>query len=346
MQDGKPTASAAEWILFREKLLLRAMNEVSNEQRFADMEHGKDICLLQVTEPVLQQGKRCERNIFSVPFCLTCETGDVYFEIDMVTYCKEDDTVKALITGASSGLGRDMARVLAEKGWDLVLTARRLDRLEMLAAELSGVRVRVIGADLSKPEECLRLYRETAGEEIDLLINNAGFGNFGRFDETDLERDLDVISTNITAVHILTKLFVRDFVKRDGGRILNVASSAGFMAGPMLSGYYASKNYVVRLTEAIHEELRRQKSRVTVSLLCPGPVHTEFNQVAGVRFALRGLSSGYVARYAVERALRGKLIIQPGVLMRLARFGSRFLPEKAMLRISYHIQKSKDGAKS
>ena len=143
-------------------------------------------------------------------------------------------------------------------------------------------------------------------------------------------------------MHILTKLFLRDFVKRDSGRILNVASSAGFMAGPMLSGYYASKNYVVRLTEAIYEELRRKKSRVTVSLLCPGPVNTEFNRVAGVRFALRGLSSEYVARCAVRGTLRGKLVIQPGIMMKLARFGGRFLPEKAMLRISYHIQKSKE----
>lgn len=252
--------------------------------------------------------------------------------------------MKALITGASSGLGRDMARILAEKGWDLILTARRLDRLEALAAELSGVHVRVISADLAQSEECLRLYRETAGEGIDLLINNAGFGNFGRFDQTGLERDLDLISTNITAVHMLTKLFLCDFLKRDSGRILNVASSAGFMAGPMLSGYYASKNYVVRLTEAIYEELRRQKSRVRVSLLCPGPVNTEFNRVAGVRFALRGQSSEYVARCAVEGVLRGKLIIQPGILVKLARFGCRLLPEKAMLRISYHIQKSKGGA--
>ncbi|MGI6270007.1 MAG: SDR family NAD(P)-dependent oxidoreductase [Candidatus Howiella sp.] len=250
--------------------------------------------------------------------------------------------MKALITGASSGIGRDMARVLAGEGWELILIARRLDRLEALAAELPGASVRVIAADLSKQEECLRLYHETAGEGIDLLINNAGFGHFGRFDETGLERDLELISTNITAVHILTKLFLRDFVKRDSGRILNVASSAGFMAGPMLSGYYASKNYVVRLTEAIYEELRRKKSRVTVSLLCPGPVNTEFNRVAGVRFALRGLSSEYVARCAVRGTLRGKLVIQPGIMMKLARFGGRFLPEKAMLRISYHIQKSKE----
>lgn len=248
--------------------------------------------------------------------------------------------MKALITGASSGIGREMAFVLNDLGYDLILTARRKDRLLALQRQLSG-NVRVIEADLSKKEDCFRLYEQTKDDGVDFLINNAGFGNFGAFAYTDLDKDLELIHTNIVAVHILTKLFLKDFTAKNRGRILNVASSAGFMAGPMLSGYYASKNYVFRLSEAIYEELRRADSRVKISVLCPGPVKTEFNEVAGVRFSLNGMDSRFVARYAIEQALRGKLLIIPGVVMKLAKFGCRLIPEKSMLRISYHVQKRK-----
>lgn len=249
--------------------------------------------------------------------------------------------MKALITGASSGIGRDMARYLAGKGYDLILVARRGERLAQLAEELS-VQVRCITADLSNEAECRRVFDETRDEGVDLLINNAGFGDFGAFAQTDLDRDLEMIATNIAAVHILTKLFLRDFVKRDSGRILNVASSAGFMAGPMLSTYYATKNYVVRLSEAIYEELRRRKSKVTISVFCPGPVRTEFDEVAGVRFSLTGLTSEYAARYAVDGAMKGKLLIVPAK-MRLVKFASRFVSEKFMLKMAYRIQKRKQG---
>lgn len=246
----------------------------------------------------------------------------------------------ALITGASSGIGRDIARELCGRGYDLIIAARRLDRLEELAGELD-CSVRCIKVDLSQKQECLRLYDEVKDENIDLLINNAGFGDFGEFVDTDLERDIEMINTNITAVHILTKLFLRDFVKKNSGRILNVASSAGFMAGPKLSTYYATKNYVVRLTEAICEELRRNKSRVTVSAFCPGPVATEFDQVAKVKFSLGGqLSSQYAAKFAVKHFLRGKLLIVPNG-MKAAKLATRFVSEKLMLKISYHIQNRK-----
>lgn len=248
--------------------------------------------------------------------------------------------MKALITGASSGIGRDMAVILSKMGYDLIIVARRLERLERLKAELAG-NVRCISADLSDRAECMRVYEETKNEQIDFLINNAGFGNFGRFTDTSLEKDLELIDTNICAVHILTKLFLKDFVKRDSGRILNVASSAGFMPGPMLSGYYASKNYVVRLSEAVYEELRRMGSKVKISLLCPGPVRTEFDKVAGVKFSISGLDSEFVAKYAIEKALAGRLIIIPGITLKLAKFGSRFISEKALLKISYHIQSGK-----
>ena len=176
--------------------------------------------------------------------------------------------MKALITGASSGIGKEMAIELANRGWDLILVARRMDRLEILKDELGKVDVKCMYCDVSKEEECLRLYEETKSENVDMLINNAGFGAFGYFDEVELERDLSLVDTNVRGVHILTKLFLQDFVKRDSGYILNTGSIAGFMIGPLLSSYYASKHYVVTLTEAIAEELRRKKSKVGISVLC------------------------------------------------------------------------------
>lgn len=249
--------------------------------------------------------------------------------------------MKALITGASSGIGRDMARVLSKRGYDLILVARRVDRLEELKEEL-GTGVEVIGLDLARTENCFALFEQVREQEVDLLINNAGFGVFGAFDKTDLHRELEMIDLNIRAVHILTKLFVRKFKQADRGAILNVSSSAAFLPGPLLSSYYASKAYVLRLSEAIYEELRRDASGVSISVLCPGPVQTEFDAVADVRFSVRGLNSYYVAQYAIDQALKGKLLIIPGGMMKTARVLEKFVPEKMLLRISYHMQHRKN----
>ncbi len=235
-------------------------------------------------------------------------------------------------------MGRDMARCLAFKGYDLILVARREDRLRALQKEIKNVNVRIITLDLSIEENCLRLYELTKDEHIDFLINNAGFGVYGRFTETSLDRELTLIKTNVIAVHMLTKLFVKDMKERGSGNILNVGSIAGFLPGPLLSSYYASKNYVVRLSEAVHEELRREGSKVKVSVLCPGPVKTEFNQVAGVNFIVEGLKSSYVARYAIDKALKGKMVIIPGKSIKLLKLGARLLGEKRFTRISYTLQ--------
>lgn len=250
--------------------------------------------------------------------------------------------MKALITGASSGIGRDMARYLAAKGYDLILVARREDRLLELQKELGSASVRSITLDVGRAEECYRLYELTREEQVDMLVNNAGFGLAGEFTDTDLNAELNMIDVNVRAVHILTKLFLRDFVARDSGIILNVASSAGFMPGPLLSTYYASKNYVLRLTEAIYEELRHKGSHVSVSVLCPGPVNTEFNRVAKVKFAVNGISSEKCARLAVDGALRHKLIIVPGMMMKAGLFFRKFLSEKMLLRLAYHFQRRKN----
>jgi len=249
--------------------------------------------------------------------------------------------LKALITGASSGIGRDMARELAKRGCDLILVARRLNRLEEIKNEITGVSVETIECDVSTEENCTKLYNSVKDKGVDMLVNNAGFGLAGEFLSTDLNKELNMIKTNVVAVHMLTKLFLKDFAEKDRGIILNVASSAAYMAGPYLSTYYATKNYVRRLTEAVYRELKEKNSNVSVSVLCPGPVNTEFNDVANVKFALKGLSSEYVARYAIEKALKGKLYIIPGLQMKLGVFLLRFIPNKLMLKISAHIQKKK-----
>lgn len=249
--------------------------------------------------------------------------------------------MKALITGASSGIGRDMAINLASRGIDLVLVARRKERLEELKKQLS-VDVEIIDLDISSKEACYELYDKVKDKNIDILINNAGFGVFGKFDETDLEKEINMINLNIISLHILTKLFLKDFKAKNSGYILNVGSSAAFCAGPLLSSYYATKNYVLRLTEAIYEELRREKSNVYVGVLCPGPVDTEFNKVANVKFSINGLTSKYVADYAIKNMFKGKLIILPGILMKITRVLCKISPEKLMLKICYKIQKNKE----
>lgn len=249
--------------------------------------------------------------------------------------------MKALITGASSGIGRDMAINLASRGIDLILVARRKERLEELKKQLS-VNVEIIDLDISSKEACYELYDKVKDKNIDILINNAGFGVFGKFDETDLEKEINMINLNIISLHILTKLFLKDFKAKNSGYILNVGSSAAFCAGPLLSSYYATKNYVLRLTEAIYEELRREKSNVYVGVLCPGPVDTEFNKVANVKFSISGLTSKYVADYAIKNMFKGKLIILPGILMKITRILCKFSPEKLMLKICYKIQKNKE----
>ena len=180
-----------------------------------------------------------------------------------------------------------------------------------------------------------------AYEDLELVINNAGFGLCGRFAELDLERELDMIKINVVAVHVLTKLFVRAFREKGSGRILNVASSAGFMPGPMMATYYATKNYVLRLTQAVAEELRRDGSAVRVCALAPGPVDTEFNSVAGVRFAMAGISSAECARCAIDGVLKGKTVIIPGWKMKVSVMASKLAPEWLLPRVTYSIQRKK-----
>ena len=295
----------------------------------------------------------------------------------------------ALVTGASSGIGRDMSRYLYNLGYSLVIVARDKTKLEELKKGLEENNVNastssinrtngynknndssynnnaikldtgksdsknnkeetknkqeiiVISKDLSNRENCMEIYEETKNIQIDLLVNNAGFGVFGEFGKTDLDKEINLINTNITALHILTKLYLKDMIKRNSGHILNVASIAGMEPGPLMATYYASKAYVIRLSRAINKELKKEKSKVKISILCPGPVDTNFNNVANVVFKAPSMSSEKVAKYGIDKALKGKLIIIPGVLNKSVRFFSKVVPDCILEEVAYHIQRRK-----
>lgn len=247
--------------------------------------------------------------------------------------------MKALITGASSGIGRDMAKYLGKKGFDLILVARNRERLEEVKSGLT-TNVEIITMDLATEENCIKLYNQV--KDVDILINNAGFGTFGKFTETNLDTELEMIKTNIIAVHTLTKLFVKDMVKKDKGYILNVSSIAGFLPGPLMATYYSTKAYVLRLTQGLQEELRKQKSNVKISVLCPGPTATDFLSRAGVIFKTKSASSEYVAEYAIDQMLSGKKIIVPTLKIKCARLLCKIVPDTILANVAYKIQKKRD----
>lgn len=248
--------------------------------------------------------------------------------------------MKVLITGASSGIGRDLARVFAKKGYDLVLIARNEERLNKIKNELGNfVNVEIDLIDVSSVENCIKIYEKYPN--IDILINNAGFGECGYFDQTSLEKDINMIDTNIKAYHILMKVYLKSMLEKNNGIILNVASIAGFMPGPLMATYYATKSYVVKISEAIREELKKKKSNVRISILCPGPVATNFNKTANVKFKIREADSKKTAEYAVRKLLKGKFYIVPGIDIKLAKLGAKIIPYNLIAKINYMIQKRK-----
>lgn len=251
--------------------------------------------------------------------------------------------MKVLITGASSGIGRDIARIYSQKGYNLVLVARSEENLNKLKTELENDKsnIEIISMDLSVKENCIELHKRV--KDVDILINNAGFGDCGNFTKTDLEKEINMIKTNIIAYHILMKLYLKDMKEKNRGKILNVASIAGFMPGPLMSTYYATKAYIVRLSEGIREELKKEKSNVKISILCPGPVATNFNKVANVKFYLREANSMNVAKYAVKKLEKGKFYIIPGIDIKISKFGVKIVPAPLISKIVYKIQKRKLG---
>lgn len=247
----------------------------------------------------------------------------------------------ALITGASSGIGWEMAKQFSLRGYDLILVARRQDRLEELARQVKAD-CQIITADLSQEDACYEVYDQAKGRPVTVLVNCAGYGLFGRYVDTTLEKELEMINLNVKALHILTKLFLHDFRVQRKGHILNVSSVAGMIpGGPYMSTYYATKAYVTSLTNAIAQELADEKSPVYVGALHPGPVDTEFNEVARVSFGLRGITAEQCARYAIKRMYAGETIIVPSMLIKAAAIGSRLAPRKLAVAMAGRQQKKK-----
>ena len=246
--------------------------------------------------------------------------------------------MKVLITGASSGIGRDFARQLITKYDELILVSKDEGRLKKIRDELNKVpnkRIYTIAADLSDYKNCKKIHSEI--KDVDLLINNAGFGDCGYFDSTSLDKDINMINTNITAVHTLTKLYLADMIKRKKGHIINVGSIAGFMPGPLMATYYSTKSYVVKLSESIREELRRTKSPVKISVLCPGPVKTNFEKVANVDFQISKKSSSDVVSYTLKHM--NKFYICPSFSARFIRSISKITPSILMAKMVFKSQK-------
>lgn len=249
----------------------------------------------------------------------------------------------ALITGASSGLGADFARLFAKDGYELVLVARSEDKLRELARDL-GVKTTVIAADLSRPNAAADVVAQLGAIEIDALVNNAGVGLAGAFIETDLQTELDMIQLNVVALTQLTKLLLPAMLQRGRGKILNVASTASFQPGPLMAVYYATKAYVLSFSEAIAEELR--KTPVTVTALCPGPTATGFVAAANVSetrlFTLMPpMESEKVARIGYEAMKRGRRVVIPGVKNKLLAESVRVSPRRVVTTIVRKMQETR-----
>lgn len=252
----------------------------------------------------------------------------------------------ALVTGASSGIGKDIAKELAKRNYNIIAVARDEGALKQVKSKLEkeyNIIVDVRSMDLVDRGGCKKLHEDIKKQYgvIDILVNNAGFGTCGKFTDTNLEKELGMIDTNIVAVHILTKLFLQDMVEANKGHILNVASIAGFMPGPLMATYYSTKSYVVRLTQSIRQELFMQGSKVKLSCLCPGPVKTNFNKVADVKFNLKEADSEKVAKYAVKSMLRNRTLIFPSPIVWLGRLFAKIVPDQVSAFFCYFAQKRK-----
>lgn len=244
--------------------------------------------------------------------------------------------MKALITGASSGIGKEISLYLNELGYDLYLVSKDKKKLDKEFKNIKGS-ITTIEVDLSKEENCINLYEQLKNENIDILVNNAGFGDTGNFIETNLNKELDMINVNIKAYHILMKIFLQDFTKRGYGRILNVASMSGFMPGPYMATYYATKSYIIKLSLAVYEELKQMNSKVKISVFCPGPVKTNFTKNAHVHFNINSISADKAAKIAVNSSFKNKLIILPDN-MKINYVLTKIAPIKLVLKISSLIQ--------
>ncbi len=245
-----------------------------------------------------------------------------------------------LITGASAGLGVEFARQLSKRGHRLVLAARRKDRLEALARELGNARA--VAIDLSKATAAAKLMAnlEAAGEEVEILVNNAGFGLIGRFAELDAKRLRQMIDLNVGALADLCRAVAPGMIERKSGAILNVASTAAFQPGPKMAVYFATKAFVLSFTEALHEELKPHG--IKVSCLCPGPTRTEFGEVAGFggngAFDTVAMEAGEVVEAGLEAMDRNRAVVVPGLVNKIGAVSTRFAPRSVVRKIAGAIK--------
>jgi short-subunit dehydrogenase len=279
-----------------------------------------------------------------VPSCFLCapSTTRISFSNPM-----NDSRPTALVTGASAGIGLELARILAREGHDLVLVARNAAKLQQLAAELEqahSARITVIVADLSQPGSPDRVWQKTqeAGVSVDVLVNNAGFGQFGAYANLDLSEELRQLQVNIVSLTHLTKLYLRPMLERRRGRILNVASTAAFQPGPLMAVYYASKAYVLSFSEGIANELRG--TGVTVTCLCPGPTTSEFHERAGMKSSnmmkAPFMTAHEVAEIGYRAMSKGKPSVIAGRLNWLAAQSTRLAPRSWAAAIARKVQES------
>lgn len=252
----------------------------------------------------------------------------------------------ALITGASNGIGLELAKIHASKGGDLVLVARNKSKLDELKTELESqykVSVYVIGKDLSANNSAQEVYDETTKQniQVDFLINNAGFGVFGMFAETDWNKELQMINLNITTLTQFTKLFLQDMVKRRSGKIMNVASTAAFQSGPTMAVYYATKAYVLSFSEAVDNEV--SDKGVTVTTLCPGATESGFQAAAAMEESalVKGKklpTAKEVAEYGYVSMMKGKTVAIHGLMNYLMANSVRFTPRALVVKLTRKIQ--------
>ena len=253
----------------------------------------------------------------------------------------EKEKKYALVTGASSGIGYEMAKELGNLGFNIIAVARDKEKLENLKKK-NKTKTEIIPLDLGKVENVYNLYEKTKEKDIQIVINNAGVGTFGEFYKTNLEEELDMIDLNIKCLHILSKLYLKDMVNKNNGYILNVSSSAAFMpAGPLMSSYYATKSYVLTLTNAIHEEIKRQNKNITISTLCLGPTNTNFNKRANIHNSVKELDAKFVANVALKGLFNKKRIITPGITNKVLKIFIRVIPDCILIKLNYNLQKKK-----
>ena len=272
-------------------------------------------------------GKRLEKICFYTEFSKIIKENNIKKKV-------------VLVTGASSGIGYEMAKYMSSLGFYIIAVSRNEERLKKLKKECKN-KIEYIILDLSREDNIDILYEKTKNKNIDIVINNAGFGLYGEFESIDIDRQMEMIKVNIMALQKITYIYLKKMKEKEYGYILNVSSSAAFLpGGPYMASYYASKSYVYSFTNSLSKELSKYQN-IHISCLCPGPVNTNFNNVAGIKYAFKAKDASYVAKYAIYKFLNGKKIIIPGMTEKITKFLCKVLPDSLLININCMIQKKK-----